>query len=60
LAFYVYILATQRNGTLYVGHTDSVSRRVWEHQEGGGLGFTAKYGVRASRPARPHSAVSGR
>jgi putative endonuclease len=46
LAFYVYILASDRNGTLYIGHTDSLNRRVWEHQEGVRPGFTAKYGVK--------------
>ena len=46
VAFYVYILASQRNGTLYVGHTDSISRRVWEHREGVRAGFTARYGVK--------------
>jgi putative endonuclease len=46
LAFYVYILASQRNGTLYIGHTDSISRRMWEHQAGEIPGFTAKYGVK--------------
>jgi putative endonuclease len=46
MAFYVYILASQRNGTLYIGHTDSISRRVWEHQEGMRPGFTAKHGVK--------------
>jgi putative endonuclease len=46
LAFYVYILASQRNGTLYIGHTESLSRRVWEHQTGDIPGFTAKYGVK--------------
>jgi len=46
MAFYVYILASQRNGTLYIGHTDSISRRTWEHREGGVAGFTAKYGVK--------------
>ena len=46
MAFYVYILASQRNGTLYIGHTESLSRRVWEHQSGEIPGFTAKYGVK--------------
>ena len=46
MAFYAYILASQRNGTLYIGHTDSISRRMWEHQEGLRPGFTKKYGVK--------------
>jgi len=43
--YFVYILASQRNGTLYVGVTNDLSRRVWEHREGAPSGFTRKYGV---------------
>ena len=46
MAFYVYIVANQRNGTLYVGHTDSITRRVWEHKQGLRPGFTERYGVK--------------
>ena len=44
--FYVYILASQKNGTLYTGHTDDIVRRVWEHREGFRPGFTKKYNVK--------------
>lgn len=44
-SYYVYILASQRNGTLYVGVTSNLARRVWEHQEHLTPGFTSKYGV---------------
>jgi len=43
--FYVYILASQRNGTLYTGSTDDIGRRVFEHKEKTFRGFAAKYGV---------------
>ena len=43
--FYVYILASGRNGTLYVGHTDSLRRRVLQHRTKSVLGFAARYGV---------------
>lgn len=43
--YYVYILASRRNGTLYVGVTNDLSRRVWQHREGTGSRFTKKYGV---------------
>jgi putative endonuclease len=45
MTFYVYILASQRNGTLYTGSTDDLARRVFEHQEKTFPGFTAKHGV---------------
>jgi putative endonuclease len=45
MAFFVYILASRRNGTLYVGHTDDLAGRVWQHKEAVGRGFTSKYGV---------------
>ena len=45
MAFYVYILASQRNGTLYIGQTDTLTRRIWEHREHIRPGFTDKYGV---------------
>jgi len=45
MLFYVYILASQRNGTLYIGYTDDLSRRLYEHRNTGLSRFTAKYGV---------------
>ena len=42
---YVYILASQRNGTLYVGVTNDLARRVWEHRSDIIGGFTKDYGV---------------
>ena len=43
--FYVYILASKRNGTIYVGSTSDLVRRVWEHKNSMIPGFTAKYNV---------------
>jgi putative endonuclease len=43
--YYVYILASRRNGTLYVGVTNDVMRRTWEHKADLVEGFTRKYGV---------------
>ena len=41
----VYILASQRNGTLYIGVTSDLVKRVWEHKNDLVDGFTKKYGV---------------
>jgi len=43
--YWVYILASQRNGTLYIGVTGDLSRRIWGHREGIFPGFTSKYNV---------------
>jgi putative endonuclease len=46
VSFHVYMLASQRNGTLYIGMTDDLVRRVWEHRTGAVPGFTRKYSVK--------------
>ncbi len=43
--FYVYILASRRNGTLYVGVTNDLSRRIADHKAKLVPGLTRKYGV---------------
>ena len=43
----VYILASQRNGTLYVGVTSNLVQRVWQHKNDLAQGFTRQYGVHA-------------
>lgn len=42
---YVYMLASQRNGTLYVGSTSDIIQRTWEHKNKVIPSFTAKYNV---------------
>ena len=42
----VYIMASRRNGTLYVGVTSDLSRRAYQHREGLVAGFTRRYGCR--------------
>src|SRR5688572_23697333 len=41
----VYILASKRNGTLYIGVTSDLQKRTWEHKSNVIEGFTKKYGV---------------
>jgi putative endonuclease len=41
----VYILASGRNGTLYIGVTSNLTKRVWEHKSDLVEGFTKKYGA---------------
>ena len=41
----VYILASKRNGTLYIGVTSDLSKRIWEHKNNMVEGFTKRYGV---------------
>jgi len=43
--YYVYILASKRNGTLYTGVTDNLKKRVTQHKEKVVEGFTKKYEV---------------
>lgn len=43
--FYVYLLASKPYGTLYIGMTSDLARRVWEHKNKVVPGFTRRYGV---------------
>ena len=45
IPYYVYLLASHRNGTLYAGVTNDLVRRTWEHKQDFAKGFTSKYGV---------------
>jgi putative endonuclease len=44
--FFVYILANRPRGTVYVGVTSDLRKRIWEHREGVVDGFTKTYGVK--------------
>jgi len=42
--FAVYIVASDRNGTIYIGMTSNLAQRIWQHKEKVVPGFTATYG----------------
>jgi putative endonuclease len=45
MAYYVYLLASKKNGTLYLGVTNNIVRRIYEHKTKVVDGFTTRYGV---------------
>jgi putative endonuclease len=53
----VYILATKRNGTLYIGVTNDIARRAWEHRSDAVEGFTREYRVRTLVYVEYHSTM---
>jgi putative endonuclease len=54
MAFYVYILASRRNGTIYLGMTDDLAKRTWQHKNELIRGFTKQYGVKSLVWYEPH------
>ena len=57
-AAWVYILSNRPNGTLYVGVTNNIIRRVWEHREGLADGFTRKYGLKRLVYMEPYEEIT--
>jgi putative endonuclease len=45
MAYYVYLLASRKHGTLYLGVTNDLVRRLFEHRSKAVKGFTTRYGV---------------
>ena len=45
VTYFVYMMASKRNGTLYIGVTNDLRRRVYQHKSDAHEGFTATYGV---------------
>jgi putative endonuclease len=52
--FFVYMMASQKNGTLYIGVTSDLKKRVWEHKNNVIEGFTEKYDVHDLVWYEPH------
>ncbi|MEJ8573145.1 GIY-YIG nuclease family protein [Microbaculum marinum] len=44
--YWVYILASKRNGTLYIGMTENLGRRIWQHRQGTAESFTRRHCVK--------------
>ncbi|MBN8985622.1 MAG: GIY-YIG nuclease family protein [Rhizobiales bacterium] len=57
MGYWVYILASGVGGTLYVGVTNDLVRRVYEHREGLAAGFTRKYVVKRLVYFAPHESI---
>jgi putative endonuclease len=55
--FYVYLLASRPYGTLYIGKTSDLLRRVWEHKVKAVPGFATKYGVDRLVWFEPHETL---
>ncbi len=56
-SFWVYILASRVGGTLYIGVTNDLVRRVYEHRSGAGDGFTGKHAVHRLVYFEPYSDI---
>lgn len=54
---YVYILASNRNGTIYTGVTTNLIKRIWEHKEDITGGFSSRYGTKALVYYEIHASV---
>ena len=55
---WVYIMTNRPNGTLYIGVTNDLTRRVWEHRQGLGSQFVRKYYLKRLVYAEPHESMS--
>ena len=54
---WVYILTNRPNGTLYIGVTNDLARRMWEHRQGTGSAFARKYYLHRLVHAEPHDDI---
>jgi putative endonuclease len=54
----VYMLASNKNGTLYIGVTSNLVQRIWQHKHGLAQGFTEKYAVHILVYYEQHESMS--
>ena len=57
MLYTVYILASRKHGTLYIGVTNDIARRVWDHRQGLGSRFVKRYGVTRLVYAETHEEI---
>lgn len=57
MQYYGYILASQRNGTLYIGVTRDLVKRTWQHKSDVVESFTSSYGMKFTARSTPPSPV---
>ena len=56
---YVYIMASRRNGTIYLGSTSNLVQRAWQHREAVADGFTRRYGCKMLVWFEAHDSIDG-
>lgn len=57
MQYYVYILASAFRGTLYVGVTNNLIRRIWEHKEGVAESFTKRHNIKTLVYYETHTSI---
>ena len=60
MTYWVYILASKPGGTLYIGVTNNLVRRVYEHREGLAESFTKRYGIKTLVYFESHETIAQR
>jgi putative endonuclease len=56
---FVYIMASKRNGTIYIGSTSNLAQRAFQHRDGSGDGFTKRHGCKMLVWYEAHAAIDG-
>jgi putative endonuclease len=58
MTYWVYILASKPGGTIYIGVTNNLVRRIYEHREGLAESFTKRYGIKTLVYFEPHETIA--